>query len=93
MIIFYRHVLSMCLYVKKTSNIYQLIRVHERSSDIEENSKMKYREIYYLFYSFVFFISNLLQKSINKENEATDWSFDNEKALDYHIQFNNLTSP
>ncbi|CAF1416637.1 unnamed protein product [Rotaria sordida] len=32
-------------------------------------------------------------KPINKENEATDWSFDNEEAVDYDIQFKDLTIP
>ncbi len=75
---------------KTNSNTYQSIICHARPNDIEENSKVKYREVYCLFYSFVSFICNLLQKPINKENEATDWSFDNEEALDYDIQFNDV---
>ncbi|CAM4793814.1 unnamed protein product [Rotaria magnacalcarata] len=33
------------------------------------------------------------EKPIYKENEATDWSFDNEEALDYDLQFHDLSTP
>jgi len=45
---------------KTNSNTHQSIICHARPNDIEENSKVKYREVYCLFYSFVSFICNLL---------------------------------
>ncbi|CAF3919539.1 unnamed protein product [Rotaria magnacalcarata] len=32
-------------------------------------------------------------KYLSIENEATDWSFDNEEALDYDLQFHDLSTP
>ncbi|CAF2151732.1 unnamed protein product [Rotaria magnacalcarata] len=62
--------------IKKPSNTYQSVTFRARPNDVEENSKIKYRE-----------------KPIYKENEATDWSFDNEEALDYDLQFHDLSTP
>ncbi|CAF4991203.1 unnamed protein product [Rotaria sp. Silwood1] len=60
----------------KKSNTSQSIIFRSRSNDMEENTKIKYRE-----------------KPINKNNEATDWSFDNEEASDYDLKSHDSSIP
>jgi hypothetical protein len=47
---------------KTNSNTYQSIIFHIRANDFEENSKIKYRKVYYLFISFVSFIETYQER-------------------------------